>query len=618
MSEDSDFDRRNDNAEYSSVLFWPVFYIFALVVLTTALYFAKDVLMPLTLAAILSVVLSPLTDRLEPVLGRLASAALVVILGFGAIAYVTYFLTVEFTNVADEVASYSDNIGDKLARLQTSTPVWLQHVEEGVAEIQQRLQRKHGHAAPQKNIQPVVASPSFPDELKPFTPVAEAIVEILMIVVLVFFLLYSRRDLRDRFVRLAARSGIVVASEAMEAAGHTVGRYLLLFSLINLSFGVTTGLAVWLLGLPNAALWGLVAFLFRFIPYVGAIMASVFPALVAFALFPGWSRSLEILGSFLFLDQIAGQFLEPFIIGPGIGVSPPALLVSAMYWSWLWGIPGLLLATPITACLKVAGDHLPALNFMSLMLGETRKLEDYHDFYRMLLELDDNSARLLAISYCVDYGLEATFDHILIPAIRMSGKEHAAQHASDETQQFVVTSIRDLIRDLGRLHNPRERRGFRVLGICPPEEVHDLGLLMLLELCREAGAATLFIDSRTVREALESARGFDAEMVMLSCSLPDSLGPAAELIRTLKAESPQLRVICGGVAAFARRSELLRAGAHLVCATRSEIREVIRRLATERSRSRSRITMPTTRVQEALRTPAMAAAPLPLRPAGKP
>lgn len=615
MNEDLDIEPRQDDAEYRSVLLWPAFYVFALMMTTAALYFAKDVLMPLAIAVILSVVLSPMADRLEPLIGRLASAGLVVIIGFGTIAYVAYFVTNEFTTVADEVSSYSDNIGDKLAHLQRSTPVWLLHVEEGIADIQQRLQRTHGRAAPQKNVQPVVASPSFPDNLKPFAPVLEVVVEILLIAVLIFFLLYSRRDLRDRFVRLAARSRILVASEAIEAAGHTVGRYLLLFSLINLSFGVATGLAVWMLGLPNAALWGLIAFLLRFIPYVGAIMSSLFPAVVAFALFPGWSRSLEVLGSFLLLDQVAAQILEPFVIGPGIGVSPPALLVSAMYWSWLWGIPGLLLATPITACLKVAGDHLPALNFLSLLLGETRTIEDYHDFYRMLLELDETSARLLAITYCVDYGLEATFDHILIPALRMSGKEHAAHNVSDDTQRFVLSSIRDLVRDLGRLQHPRERRGFRVLGICPPEEVHDLGLLMLLELCREAGAATLFIDSRTVREAIESARGFDAEMVMISCALNDCLGPTKELINALKAESPQLRIVCGGATAFAHRAELLRAGCSLVCATRSEIREVIRRFIAERVRARSRITIPTSKVQETLRG---TTAPVPLRPTAKP
>ena len=128
--------------------------------------------------------------------------------------------------------------------------------------------------------------------------------------------------------------------------------------LTNLGYGIAIGIVAWLLGLPHAAFWGALAFLLRFIPYVGALASAVLPTLVAFAIFPGSSRSFEVLGSFVILDQAVAQFVEPFLIGRGVGVSPVALLVSAMYWAWLWGIPGLLLATPLTACLKVAGDYI--------------------------------------------------------------------------------------------------------------------------------------------------------------------------------------------------------------------------------------------------------------------
>jgi len=166
-------------------------------------------------------------------------------------------------------------------------------------------------------------------------PVFAAIGKGLLVIVLLFFLLYSRRDLRDRFVRLAARARIPVATQAIETAGDTVGRYLFPFSLINLGFGIATGTAVWLLGLPNPMFWGGLGFLLRFIPYVGAVASAILPTLVAFAVFPGWSKSLEVFGTFVALDQLAAQFVEPFLIGHGIGVSPVALMVSAMYWTWL-------------------------------------------------------------------------------------------------------------------------------------------------------------------------------------------------------------------------------------------------------------------------------------------
>src|SRR5262249_36750279 len=178
-------------------------------------------------------------------------------------------------------------------------------------------------------------------------------------------------------------------------------------------------------------------------------LAAALPALVALALFPGWWPSIEVFGSFLALDQLASQFIEPFVVGRGVGVSPVALLISAMYWSWLWGIPGLLLATPITACLKVVGDHLPAAGFLSILLGADRKLKTHDDFYRMLLEQDANGARDLAFQFCDKHGLERTFDEILVPVMVQAGNDASVGHIGQETQEYVTEKIRELIEDLG-------------------------------------------------------------------------------------------------------------------------------------------------------------------------
>jgi hypothetical protein len=168
----------------------------------------------------------------------------------------------------------------------------------------------------------------------------------------------------------------------------------------------------------------------------------VLPTLVAFAIFPVWSRSFEVLGSFVIRDQAVAQFVEPFLIGRGVGVSPVALLVSAMYWAWLWGIPGLLLATPLTACLKVAGDYIPELGFFAILLGADKAFEDYNDYYRMLLELDRSSARTLATRYCDEHGLEPTFDDVLIPALVLADRERIEDNISRENQELIVETTR--------------------------------------------------------------------------------------------------------------------------------------------------------------------------------
>ncbi len=372
--------------------------ILAVIVATVVLYFGKDILLPLTMASILAVAFSPITSRLEAFVGRFVSAALVVVLAITMVGLIGFFLTVELTSVAVEVAGYSNNIAAKLASLQGSTPAWLQTVENGVKDVQQQLQKTGPRPVPvlPRMVQAQAPTSAVNEVLAPAWPILSAFGKGLLVIVLLFFLLYARRDLRDRLVRLAARARIPVAAHAIETATGAVGRYLLLLSLTNLGYGIAIGIAAWMLGLPHSTFWGALAFLLRFIPYVGALSSAVLPTLVAFAVFPGWSKAFEMLGCFVILDQIAGQLVEPVLIGRGIGVSPVALMVSAMYWSWLWGLPGLLLTTPLAACLKVAGDYIPELGFFAILLGVDSGSDDYQDYYRMLLELDEPGARSLA------------------------------------------------------------------------------------------------------------------------------------------------------------------------------------------------------------------------------
>ena len=563
--------------------------ILAVIVATIVLYFGKDILLPLAMASILAVAFSPITSRLETFVGRFLSAALVVGLGITAIGVIGVFFTVELTSVAVEVAGYSDNIGAKLASLRGSTPVWLQTIESGIKDVEQQLQktgpRPSVRRAPQI-VQAQAAPPAVNEVLKPAWPILSGFGEGLLIVVLLFFLLYARRDLRDRLIRLAARARIPVAGHAIETATGAVGRYLLLLSLTNLGFGITIGISAWMLGLPHSAFWGTLACVLRFIPYIGALSSAVLPTLVAFAVFPGWSRSFEMFGCFVILDQVANHFVEPFLIGRGIGVSPVALLVSAMYWAWLWGIPGLLLATPLAACLKVAGDYIPELGFFGILLGADSGSDDYHDYYRMLLELNESGARALAISYCDTRGLEATFDDVLIPALHLAGRERIESHISQQNQQFIVEITRALVKDLGnRFIKPRIIPRLRILGICAPGEVHDLGLMMLLELLRHSGAAANLIDEATPGGVREFLKRYAPDMVCLSCTMKECLPAATELVRELKLDSPRLTVIGGGAAAVSSPRELLEAGCSQICVSRGDARRALRRFAIWRAES---------------------------------
>ncbi|HUN57055.1 MAG TPA: AI-2E family transporter [Candidatus Binataceae bacterium] len=562
--------------------------LLAIVIVTAVLYLGREILLPITMASILAIVFSPIASRLEPFAGRLLSAVLVLIVSIAAISGLIYFLTVELTAVAVEVSAYSDNIAAKVNALKGQTPFWLQRVEGGVEEVEEQIETKstpiHTRKTPVIQAAPAPVSPDVSEVLKPVMPVLASLADGLLIMVLLFFLLYGRSDLRERLVRLAARGRITIASQAIETAVETVGHYLLLFSITNLAFGVMIGVVVWLLGLPNPVFWGGLAFLLRYIPYVGALTSGILPTLVAFAVFPGWHKSFEVLAAFILLDQISAQVAEPFLIGRGIGLSPVALLISAMYWSWLWGVAGLLLATPLTACLKVAGDYVPSLGFLSILLGIGDATEDYHEYYRRLLELDQSGARGLAIRHCDENGLEATFDDIIAPTVILAGEERAGDHISSECQQFIADTSTEVVIELGnRLSRPRNTARIRILGVTPTDEPHNIGLLFLLELLRQEGAAAIFAgENKSAEEIRGLIRRFGPTAVCISCTMAESMPAALELIRSINQETPRVRVYAGGKAALENPSAFLAAGSSQVCESRNEARRAIRRFGGER------------------------------------
>jgi hypothetical protein len=362
----------------------------------------------------------------------------------------------------------------------------------------------------------------------------------------------------------------------------------MLFSLTNLGFGVSTGLVCWLIGLPTPELWGLLGFLFRYVPYVGTLMAALLPTLVAFAVFPGWDKTIEVLAAFIAIDQVAAQFIEPFMIGRGIGISPVALLISAMYWSWIWGPAGLLLATPLTACIKVLGDYIPAFGFFSILLGSEKPLEDYHDFYRKMLELDREAARAMAFQYYDAHGFEAVINDVILPTTRVAAEELERGNLAPENVHSIMSISRELIVEMGnRLNKIQRVPRLRMLGLCVPGEVDHLALLILVQLMRQDEvAATLVSENKTTAEFRDFVRGFAPDLVCISVTVSEALAPALELVRVLRADSEQVVIIAVGAAAMQNDEELRQAGCSQVCPSIGEARRVIRTRIAERARAR--------------------------------
>jgi methanogenic corrinoid protein MtbC1 len=241
----------------------------------------------------------------------------------------------------------------------------------------------------------------------------------------------------------------------------------------------------------------------------------------------------------------------------------------------------------LTACLKVIGDYIPSLDFFSLLLGADVALEDYHDYYRKLLELDRQSAQSLAVRYCDEHGLEAVFHEILAPAVRLAGEEFTENHLSAATQQFIYDTTRELIAELGNRFSKRHlQTRFRALGVCAPGEGHSLGLMIVLELLRQDGIAASFVgENKSIDEIREFVNRYTPDIICLSCTVAAYIPAALQTLRALKAERPHLIIIAGGAAAPGAAGELLQAGCSRVCGNANEGRRAVRQYALNRSRT---------------------------------
>src|SRR5579875_4088939 len=559
----------------------------ALLTAATVLYVARTVLIPVAVASLLTVVLSPLASRLERVVGRALSAAVLVLLSLAIVSGAAYFFTDELSGVIHEVAGYSDNITRKVQALKHIAPSSLGQIERLVATVRSQVEGPNPHHRIQV-VQMMPEPKSISAQLSPTLPVLGGLFQAFMVIVLMFFLLYDRHGLRDRMVRLAARARIPVAAKALDEAGERVSRYLLFYSLINLSFGICVGILCWAVGLERPVLWGTLSFLLRYVPYIGAITSAALPTLVAVAVFPGWWRALAILGIYTGIDQVMAEFVEPVVIGKGVGVSAVALLTSAIFWAWLWGPVGLVLSTPFSVCLKVAGDYIPSLGFFSILLGESSGLEGYHDYYRELLELDVNGARELAVRYCDQHGILETFSAVLLPAIELANRELERGNITQENCATLRDVTRQLALELGkRFAKPRVIPRLRILGIYPPDDAEPVALTMLIQLLRLDGyAASSPNPDKAALPPLELVAIHNPDLVVVAWSSSQRALQMAEASSTLMHGARRLPVIGLGECDDEHRLKLYQMGLVAVYQSPLEVRRIIWRYGTRGLRER--------------------------------
>jgi predicted PurR-regulated permease PerM len=425
---------------------------------TAILYFGKDILMPMAVAILLTFALAPIVSFLRRRgVPRVIAVILTVALAFVAIASFAFLVATQVSTLAQNIPTYQSNIISKIDSLKDiggGGGGLIDRLSNTIDRVGQELQDATTAAeAAGDSVKPmpveVIERQSPLDILVNIVmPLISPFATAGLIVVVVIFMLIEREDLRDRFIRLVGAGDLHRTTEALQDAGSRVGRYLLMQLVVNTTYAIPISLGLWLLGVPNALLWGLLTLVLRFVPYIGPAIGMILPMMVAFAVLPGWAPLLWTAALFLGVELFSNNVMEPWLYGSRTGVSPLAIIVAAIFWSWLWGPIGLVLSTPLTVCLAVLGRHVPQFEFFDVMFSNNPVLEPSARVYQRLLAGDPDEAVDHAEQFLDEGYLVSFYDTIAVPALLRGEEDRTRGVMNEETQARFASAAMTLVKEL--------------------------------------------------------------------------------------------------------------------------------------------------------------------------
>jgi predicted PurR-regulated permease PerM len=539
------------------------------VVVIATLYFARVVLVPFALAILFSFLLSPLVRGLEKArLPRPISVLLVVVVSMAVVGSIGVAVTNQLVDVTNQLPNYKANIKKKVESVRGSNRAALVRATEAVNELSKEVvetpsatvstARRHKplEASEPSNNKPVevqvVQAPNGPWEFLHGWLGTVGVAGIVL--VFTVFMLLRREDLRNRFIRLVGHGHLNVMTQALDDASHRISKYLLLQFLVNAAYGLVVGLGLHFIGLPNALLWGVIAAVLRFLPYVGPPIGALLPTVLSLAVFDGWARSLMIIGLFLVIEIIVANFLEPTLYGAHTGISSLAILVAAVFWTLLWGPVGLVLSTPLTVCLVVLGRYVPQLEFLHILLGDEPVLTPEAQFYQRLLAADHREARQVLEQHLHGSSLLELYDSVVIPALGLAERDRHQNDLDEAVERFICQSTRELIEELhekcaeveeipgvgteGRdSGNAASQRltALRSNVVCVPvrDEADEIVGTMLAQLLERDGHEAQCIALGTTGDMLEQIVGENPDVVFLSALPPFAVAHARKLYQNV-------------------------------------------------------------------------------------
>jgi predicted PurR-regulated permease PerM len=537
------------------------------VVAIAGLYFGRSVLIPITLAVLLSFLLAPLVEILHRIhLPNFLAALLAVVMALGLIVAIGGVIGAQVADLAEQVPQYASTIETKVQAAQRFLSANFDSVVRSIGYQLHSAAAPHGggtgapaQASGSSGPQPIPVEVHQPpsNAIQIAEQVVEPLVDPLAALAIVFivstFILAQRDDLRDRMIRLFGANDLHRTTIAMDETARRLSRYFLAQLGINISFGAVIGTVLYLFGLPSPLLWGILAMLLRFLPYIGSPLASVLPILVAAATSPGWALALWTAALFGGLEAVTGQVVEPLVYGRSTGLSPFAVVVAATFWTWLWGPIGLILSTPLTLCFMVLGRHVDRLEFLDILLGDRPALQPDESFYQRMLAGDPDEAREQAEMLLKDATLTKYYDEVAVPGLRRAALDAGRGALFGEQLHRVVESAYELIEELVEEAEPEapeggwaSNRGL-VLCVAGRGPMDEAAARMLAQLLGERGMPARVVPSHAVsRGALASFQAPDAAMLCLCyLDLAGGVSHVRYLLRRLRRTLPGLPILVG-------------------------------------------------------------------------
>ena len=434
------------------------------VVVVAALYLGREVFIPLVLAILLSFVLAPVVNLLRRLrLGRVPSVIAAVILALGIILAIGTVIGLQVADLAGNLPQYQATVQRKITGLQEGVlgraNSVLQRLNHQVQDASDKAATASQGTVAQTEAgggetpKPTLVRVQEPDP-SPLTlarsilgPVVEPLTTVGIVLVVVIFILMQREDLRNRLIRLFGSSDLHRTTVAMDDAAGRLGTYFLAQLGLNAAFGAVVGVGLWAIGVPSPILWAVFSALMRFVPYIGAALSALLPLARAAAVDPGWSMVAWTAALFVVTETLAGQVIEPLLYGHSTGLSPFAVIVSALFWSFLWGPIGLILATPFTVCLVVLGRHVESLEFLDVLLGDRPPLTPVENFYQRMLAGDPDEARDLGEGMLKERSLSSYYDEVALKGLQLAANDFARGVVTPAQLENIKESCKGLVED---------------------------------------------------------------------------------------------------------------------------------------------------------------------------